>query len=39
VFVQEGHELRSEGLDVSVEGQLHGAPGGRKFETLLLPAK
>jgi hypothetical protein len=30
MFVQERHELRAEGLDFSVEGQLHGAPGGRK---------
>ena len=27
VLVEEGHELCAEGLDVSVEGQLHGAPG------------
>jgi hypothetical protein len=27
VLVEEGHELRAEGLDVSVEGQLHGATG------------
>jgi hypothetical protein len=30
VFVQKCHELLAERLDVGVEGQLHGAPGGRK---------
>ena len=39
VFVQKRHEVRAEGLDVSVESQLHGAPGGRKFERLLLSPK
>ena len=31
VLVEERDELRAEGLDVSVEGQLHGAPGGKKI--------
>ncbi len=31
VLVKERHEIRAEGLDVSVEGQLHGAPGWKKF--------
>jgi hypothetical protein len=36
VLVEEGDELGAEGLDVGVEGQLHSAPAGRKFEGLLL---
>jgi len=39
VFIQKRDEVRTEGLDVSVERQLHGAPGGRKFERLLLSPK
>jgi hypothetical protein len=36
VFVQERHELRAEGLDVSVEGQLHGAPGKKNRKTTVI---
>ena len=31
MLVEERDELRAEGLDVSVEGQLHSAPGGSEF--------
>ena len=40
VLVEEGDELGAEGLDVGVERQLHGAPGGmQNFERLLLSTK
>jgi hypothetical protein len=39
ICVKKRHEFRAEGLDVSVEGQLHGAPGGRNFQRLLLSTK
>src|SRR5690242_5490523 len=36
MFVQECHELRAESLDVSVEIQLHGAPGKEKLKTSVI---
>jgi hypothetical protein len=36
MFVKKRHELRAEGLDVSVESQLHGAPGKKIRKTSVI---